>query len=146
MKGKPYFCGRTEDMNLEGLKQSWESILQTITNFEPNDAVDIICVSVLFYYLYVFVRERRASKLAMGVILIFLAQIITKAFDLYVMQFLLQNILQTGLILLVVLFQPELRSMLEKMGGQSLKGIRGIGEVKDNSDTLHMIEEVVCHE
>lgn len=129
-------------MNLEGLKQSWESILQTITNFEPNDAVDIICVSVLFYYLYVFVRERRASKLAMGVILIFLAQIITKAFDLYVMQFLLQNILQTGLILLVVLFQPELRSMLEKMGGQSLKGIRGIGEVKDNSDTLHMIEEV----
>ena len=32
--------------------------------------------------------------------------------------------------------------MLEKMGGQSLKGIRGIGETKDNSDALHMIEEV----
>ena len=129
-------------MNLESLRQGWESILQNIINISFSDVIDIACVSVLFYYMYVFVRERRASKLAMGVILLFTAQIITGIFHLYVMQYLLQNIFQTGLLLLVVLFQPELRSMLEKMGGQSLKGIRGIGETKDNSDALHMIEEV----
>ena len=129
-------------MHLEWLSDGWDSILKNITNISLPDIIDIACVSVLFYYLFVFVRDRRAGKLAMGVILIFTVQLITSVFDMYVMQFLLQNIFQMGLLIVVVLFQPELRSMLEKMGGQSLKGIRGIGENKDNSETLHMIAEV----
>ncbi|MBQ8640867.1 MAG: diadenylate cyclase CdaA [Clostridia bacterium] len=129
-------------MNLQWLSDGWESILKNITNISLPDIIDIACVSVLFYYLYIFVRDRRAGKLAMGVILIFTIQLITSVFDMYVMQFLLQNIFQMGLLILVVLFQPELRSMLEKMGGQSLKGIRGIGENRDNAETLHMIDEV----
>lgn len=135
--------GRQVPMNLEGLGQGWDSILQNILNISISDIVDITCVSILLYYLYIFVRDRRAGKLALGVILLFTAQILTDIFHMSVMQYLLQNIFQTGLLLLVVLFQPELRSMLEKMGGQSLKGFRSIGETKDNSETLHMIEEVV---
>ncbi len=129
-------------MNLEWLSDGWASILKNISNISLPDIIDIACVSVLFYYVYIFVRDRRAGKLAMGVILIFTMQLITSIFDMYVMQFLLQNIFQMGLLILVVLFQPELRSMLEKMGGQSLKGIRGIGENKDNAETIHMIDEV----
>jgi len=45
-------------------------------------------------------------------------------------------------LILVVLFQPELRSVLEKMGNQSVKSFRAIGENKDTAETLHMIEEV----
>jgi len=129
-------------MQLDWLSDGWKSILENITNISLPDIIDIACVSVLFYYLFVFVRDRRAGKLAMGVVLIFTVQLIASVFDMYVMQFLLENIFQTGLLIVVVLFQPELRSMLEKMGGQSLKGIRGIGENKDSSETLHMIEEV----
>ena len=129
-------------MNLDWLSDGWDSILKNISNIDLADFIDIGCVSVILYYLFVFVRDRRAGKLAMGVILIFTVQMITNIFDMYVMQFLLQNIFEMGLLILVVLFQPELRSMLEKMGGQSLKGIRGIGETRENSETLHMIEEV----
>ncbi len=129
-------------MQLDWLSDGWKSILENITNISLPDIIDIACVSVLFYYLFVFVRDRRAGKLAMGVVLIFTVQLIASVFDMYVMQFLLENIFQMGLLIVVVLFQPELRSMLEKMGGQSLKGIRGIGENKDSSETLHMIEEV----
>ena len=129
-------------MHLEWLSDGWNSILKNITSINLADFIDIACVSVILYYLFVFVRDRRAGKLAMGVILIFTVQMIANIFDMYVMQFLLQNIFEMGLLILVVLFQPELRSMLEKMGGQSLKGIRGIGENKENSETLHMIEEV----
>lgn len=129
-------------MQLDWLSDGWQSILKNITNISLPDIIDIACVSVLFYYLFAFVRDRRAGKLAMGVVLIFTVQLIANVFDMYVMQFLLQNIVQMGVLIVVVLFQPELRSMLEKMGGQSLKGIRGIGENRDNSETLHMIEEV----
>lgn len=139
---KTVLHGRQVPMNLEGLGQGWDSILQNILNISLSDIVDITCVSILLYYLYIFVRDRRAGKLALGVIVLFLAQILTDIFHMNVMQYLLQNIFQTGLLLLVVLFQPELRSMLEKMGGQSLKGFRSIGENKDNTETLHMIEEV----
>jgi len=124
----------------EWLTDGWYDILKSITNMTLFDIVDIIFVSVLLYYLYVFVRDRRAGKLAMGVALVFLIQLLAYIFDMYVMQFLLQNIFQVGLILLAVLFQPELRAMLEKMGGQSLKGLKVIGESGDN--TLSMIGEV----
>ncbi len=129
-------------MNLTWLSEGWESILKNIRSISLPDVIDIVCVSILFYYMYVFVRDRRAGKLAMGVILIFSVQLIASVFDMYVMQFLLQNVFQTGLLMLIVLFQPELRSMLEKMGGQSLRGIRGLGDTKAKTETLHMLEEV----
>ncbi len=143
-KETPFFHRDTVwcTMNLSWLSEGWQSILKNISNMSLPDVIDIVCVSVLFYYLYVFVRDRRAGKLAMGVILIFSVQLIASVFDMYVMQFLLQNIFQTGLLMLIVLFQPELRSMLEKMGGQSLRGIRGIGDTKAKTETLHMLEEV----
>lgn len=125
------------------LKNGWEDILHIISGIKIQDCIDIFCVSIILFCVYKFVRERRAGKLALGVFLIFLIQLVSNLFDMYLMQFLLQNIFQVGILLLVVLFQPELRSFLEKMGGQSIKGLRSIGEMKNSQETLHMIDEVV---
>ena len=125
------------------LKNGWEDILHIISGIKIQDCIDIFCVSIILFCVYKFVRERRAGKLALGVLLVFLIQLASNLFDMYLLQFLLQNIFQVGIILLVILFQPELRSFLEKMGGQSIKGFRGIGEAKNSQETLHMIDEVV---
>ncbi len=109
--------------------------------FDLSAFFDIIFVSVLFYFGYKFIKERRAGKLALGVMLLFAVHFVSNVFDFYVMQFLMQNIFQVGIITLVILFQPELRSALEKVGAQPLKGLKSIGE-KDTTSTEHMIEEV----
>lgn len=128
-------------MPLEDIKSGFDNILRIIKLISPADVIDILCVTVLFYYLYKFIRERRAGKLALGLILLFAIQFISQVAHMYVMQFLMQNLFQVGIITIVILFQPELRSVLEKVGAQPLKSLKSISE-KDNSLTTQMIEEV----
>ena len=119
-------------------------IVDTVRMISLADVIDIACVSVLLYYLFKFVRERRAGKLALGIVLLFIIQFVSQLADMYVMQYIMQNIFEVGLITLVILFQPEIRSMLEKVGAQPLKGLKGIsGESKDTAAVQTMIDEVV---
>ena len=119
-----------------------EDILSIIKAISVLDVIDIICVSVLLYYLYKFIRDRRAGKLAIGVLLLFAAQIITSTLDMYLLQYILHNVFQIGFITLVILFQPEIRSVLEKVGATPIKGFKSLGEPRDAATVQHMIEEV----
>jgi len=107
-----------------------------------TDVLDITIIAVLLYYLVMFLKDRRAGKLAVGVGVMFVLHLVSESLGMVVVHKTLENIFENGIILLTVLFQPELRSVLEKMGGQSLKSLRGITELKDNTKTLHMIDEV----
>lgn len=119
-------------------------ILRTIKSISFLDIIDIIGVAFLLYYIYKFIRDRRAGKLALGVAFIIAFQILSDILEMHAMQYILQNVLQVGLITLVVLFQPELRSALEKMGGESLRGIRSIGEQKGMSPVYAAIDSVAA--
>ena len=119
-------------------------ILRTIKSISFLDIIDIIGVAFLLYYIYKFIRDRRAGKLALGVAFIIAFQILSDILEMHAMQYILQNVLQVGLITLVVLFQPELRSALEKMGGESLRGIRSIGEQKGTSHVYAAIDSVAA--
>ncbi len=116
-------------------------IWNVIRNIDFVDIIDIVCVSILLYFLYKFVRDKRAGKLALGVILLLGAEIISSIADMYLMQYILQNIFQVGIITLVILFQPELRSVLEKVGTQPLKGLKNISDA-GTSAAHNIIEEV----
>jgi len=124
------------------LMDSIESVWRTIKSISPLDIIDIICVAVVLYYVYCFIRDRRAGKLALGVGFIIAFLLLSDLLEMNAMQFLLQNVVQIGLIALIVVFQPELRSALEKMGGESLRGIRIIGEQKDTSAAFTLIDAV----
>ena len=130
---------------LLSLSEQISDILRIIRMISPADIIDIACVSVLLYYLFKFIRERRAGKLALGVVLLFAILFVSRIADMYVMQYIMQNIFEVGLITLVVLFQPELRSVLEKVGAQPLKGLKGFSSEtkKDTSSIQTMIDEVV---
>ena len=108
--------------------QWWNYFVNQIKSIGVTDVLDILIVAVLFYYVYVFIRDRRAGKLAIGVGILVVFQIVSELLDLNAMKFILQNIFQIGVIAIVIIFQPELRSMLERVGGDSLRGLRSIGE------------------
>lgn len=106
------------------------------------DVIDILCVAVILYFAYKFVKDRRAGKLALGVLLIIVFLLIAELIELHAMQFLFSNIFQVGVLSLVILFQPELRSFLEKVGGGSIKGLKSIAEGRDEDSKIKMINEV----
>ena len=103
------------------MEKIFNNIKFLIGQFRFIDVIDIILVSIIIFYIVKFIRERRASKLAIGVVIVLGFLIISKIFEMKAMGFLLSNIVQVGLIALVILFQPELRAALEKVGSSSFK-------------------------
>ena len=124
------------------LKENMTFIWQLLMDIRIIDILDIALVSVMLFFAFRFIRERRAGKLALGIVLLFLIMVISEALEMYVTRFFLQNIFQVGILVVIVLFQPEIRSALEKLGGEPIKSIKGIGEQKDTSETLAVIREV----
>ena len=118
------------------------NIGDTFSQITFVDIIDILCVAVVLYFAYRFVKERRAAKLALGVLLLILFLFIAELVQLRAMEFLFKNVFQVGVLTLVILFQPELRSFLEKVGGGSLKGIRSIAEGKNDDVQMKVINEV----
>ena len=128
---------------LLAMPEHFSNIIDIIKNITLIDILDIAFVSILLYYLYTFIRERRAGKLAVGIILLFVVQIISSVADMYLMQYIMQNVFQIGFITLVILFQPEIRSVLEKVGGQPLKSIKSIGGENRDHSMMHIITDEV---
>ncbi len=124
-----------------------KNIVKLITDIDILDILDICLVWVILYLAYKFIKERRAGKLAVGVLVLLALQLLSDFWNLSAMKFILQNILQVGLIALVIVFQPELRSALEKVGSEPLKGIKNFTDSKDAAlygEAIDEICEAVC--
>ena len=125
------------------LKDMWFYMFNQISAVTLFDILDIAIVSVVFYYVFKFVRDRRAGKLAIGIIVILVMLFLSETLNMHALNFLLQNIVQVGIIGLVIVFQTELRTFLEKMGGNSI--ISGLNKKNGGSNqvTMRCIESVV---
>lgn len=99
-----------------------ESILWSIFN-RPTlaDAVDILIVAFLLYKLLMLTKETRASAVLKGLLVLFLATWISDLFGLTAMSWILTNVLSNGALVLVILFQPELRKALEQLGRGTIR-------------------------
>ncbi len=80
------------------------------------DILDILIVAFIIYRVIGFVRRTNSYNLAKGIIVLLVALVLSYLFDLRMIYFLLSHALEIGLLALVVLFQPELRRLLERMG------------------------------
>ncbi|MBQ8895548.1 MAG: diadenylate cyclase CdaA [Clostridia bacterium] len=89
------------------------------------DILDIAIVSLLLFWVIKFVRGRRAGKLLIGVGILFLLLMLSSLFDMRALNYILNSVFSVGLIAIVIVFQPELRSALEKVGGvgDNFKGL-----------------------
>lgn len=128
---------------MEFITQTLSAVWNTLKNIRVTDIIDIILVAVMFYYVYRFIRERRAGKLSAGLLILLLILLLSDILDMRAMQFIMQNLFQVGMVAVIVVFQPELRSALEKVGAEPLRGLRSISEKSGNdASTIAMINEV----
>ncbi len=95
-----------------------------ITSMEfPTDYIDIILVAILLYYCIRIIFDARAGQLLKGIVLIFVIMQIANILDLSALGYIINNLLQYGFLAVIVVFQPELRTVLEKMGRTNLRNI-----------------------
>ena len=101
----------------------WSSLRQAfghLGTIRVMDIIDILIVATLFYFLITLIRRTKTNKLFQGIVYILLALWLSGELQLYTVNYILRNAVQIGLLALVVLFQPEIRRFLEKLGTGSL--------------------------
>ncbi len=81
-----------------------------------QDLLDIAIIAYLIYVAITLMRQTRAAQLMRGIIILLIVRVVAMLVGLRTVNFLLENVLQFGLLAVVVVFQPELRRALEQMG------------------------------
>ncbi|MEM1483981.1 diadenylate cyclase CdaA [Oscillospiraceae bacterium PP1C4] len=112
----------------------WYSVKNIFGTFSLRDVFDISIMSFLIYQGIKLVRETRAAQLVKGIAMLLLLYVMAKSFDLPVMKFLTENVLQVGLFALVVVFQPELRRALEQVGRSRIGKLQVFGSGMSEQD------------
>ena len=98
------------------LNDAWQS-LQLIT---VMDIIDVLIVAVLVYKLLRVIRHTNAEKLFKGIVVVLVATMLANAAELNEISFLLNQLMVIGPTAIVIIFQPELRKMLEQFGRSKL--------------------------
>ena len=94
----------------------------TLTTMQWQDVLDILLVTYLIYRVVLLVRSTSAMRIAKGFVAILVVSALTQIGKLWTLNFLLGQIMSIGLLALVILFQPELRRMMDHLGSSvSLK-------------------------
>ena len=95
----------------------WNQIIYAVSNMRiPFDILDILIIAYLIYKAIGFLRETRAGQLVKGLIILFGMYLIANWFDLASLKWLLSKVVNSAIIAAAVIFQPELRRLLEKVG------------------------------
>ena len=106
-----------------GLSEIIQSIWNVLLSIRITDIIDMALLSYLIYHGIRLVRETRAQQLIKGIIVLVAAYLIAVFANLQTMRFILKNCFQWGILAIIILFQPELRRIIEKIGRTRLTEI-----------------------
>lgn len=141
--------GRYKVVNISALWTSFaNSFTGAINTIKPADFIDWIVVAFLIYQAIRLVRETRAMQLVKGIAAILLVYFFASWLKMNTLSFVLENIIGSGVLLLAVLFQPELRRALEQMGRSKItggiSGILGTGSSLLAKEQMEALIKTLC--
>ncbi len=108
------------------------SIGQQIVNMRPQDILDIIIVTVLIYKMLPLLRSSGAVRIVGVIAAVLVVAALTSILQLHTLNFIISQFLQVGLVAVVVLFQPELRRILDHLGSVKIKQWLGTNKHRES--------------
>lgn len=127
-----------------GMQTLWAQIRTVVWNVfnRPTiaDILDIFIVAYLLYRLLMLTRETRASAVLKGLAMLVLATFISDLLGLTALNWVLRTVMNNGAVVLVILFQPELRKALEQIGKGTLRSVSPGADLEE-SETV--VQEIV---
>lgn len=121
--------------------ESLQVLLKQLSNMVWSDYLDIILVTYLIYRILRMIRTTTTMRIAKAIVVIIVMSLITEVMNLYTLNFLINQVMAIGLVTLVVLFQPELRRILDHLGSTSLR--RLVSRKKQVEEMDNVISQTV---
>jgi diadenylate cyclase len=122
----------------------WDTIQTALWNVfhRPglSDIIDILIVTVIIYFLLMMTRQTRASAVLKGLVVLLIATFVSDLLGLTALNWLLMSVVNNGAVVLVILFQPEIRKALEQLGRGAVRENSHAGEGEDQA---RIIDEII---
>lgn len=128
----------------EKILEFFENLKGTFPTIGPMDVLDILLVAGLIFYVVFLIWNTSAKRIAWAIVILLLVTLVTDLMNLHTVNYLLDRVLQLGFVALVIVFQPELRRLLERIGGKStVKGLIGLTNGPSEVESAEAINQVV---
>jgi diadenylate cyclase len=119
----------------------WTSLHDTwsylVASFDPiGDTIDILVVAIGVYWLLKLIRGTRAVQIMVGLLLLIGASTLSQLFQLSTLNWIFDHFLSSAVLIIIVLFQHDIRRMLARVG-------RGVSPTATRRQETHLLEEVV---
>jgi len=133
---------------LAQLMAIWKQIMALFENLflrpDWRNILDVTIIAILIYQGIKLVTRTRASALFKGIAAVLIVTWVAQFMQLNVLSGILEQLLGSGLVVLMILFQPELRKVLEQLGRSRIRGAGFFGGVRQEEETKRETEEIVA--
>ena len=119
----------------------WNQFVYTISHLRIFDIIDILVIAFIVYKAIEFLRETRAGQLVKGIVLLLALYAFAIAFKLAVLRWLLSAVFGSAIVAIAIIFQPELRRLLERVGQTRLGNLQSGG---DDAEAIAASVDKIC--
>ena len=123
------------------------ALLENIGNYllliRVSDVLDITIIAFLVYNLLRMVKSTRAENILRGVVAFLVVLGLADILQLNAISYIMKNLVQVGILAIIILFQPEIRQILEKVGSRNIKMLRVFNDPKQQSELDTAIDQTV---
>ncbi|MBE6989452.1 MAG: TIGR00159 family protein [Ruminococcaceae bacterium] len=120
-----------------------ENIGRYVLLIRPMDVLDMAIIAYLVYRLLKMVKSKRAENILKGVAVFLLALWISQLLQLNAINYLLRHIVEFGVLALIIVFQPEIRQLLESLGSRNIRLLRIFAPTESSSELERAIDQTV---
>ncbi len=125
---------------LDTIYTIWNQFVYTVSNVRIFDIIDILIIAFILYKAIEFLRETRAGQLVKGIVFLLALYAFAIAFELAVLRWLLSAVFGSAIVAIAIIFQPELRRLLERVGQTRLSNLQSGGS--ESEEVLESIEKI----
>ena len=129
--------------NMEKVLALLENIGSYLLLIRISAVLDIAIIAFLVYSRLRMVKSTRAENILKGVVAFLLALGLADILQLNAISYIMKNLVQVGILAIIVLFQPEIRQILEKVGSRNIKLLKVFNDPKQQSELETAIDQTV---
>ena len=113
-----------------------QNFFQQIARMQWSDYLDILLVAYVIYTLLPLIRTPNTMRIARAVLAVLVIAWLTGEMNLHTVNYILNQVLAVGILAVIILFQPELRRMLDRLGNVRLRSILGLSKSEQDLDPI----------
>lgn len=107
------------------------------------DVLDVAIIAFLLYKVLSLFKSTQAERIFMGVLFFLIVTWFATSFELHAVSYILTHIVEWGILALIILFQPEIRQILERLGSKNIRALRFLKPEKESTDLEKCIDHTV---